>query len=308
MYARIKQLYLDNLLTTDGLMHIDGKVDEDEEMSPTLLNTAILHWLQVLHPDLRDMVTQKFLIQLRDNTYASILPEISQSVDALLRNLTESLSVSRLSGYSQNRQPYSQGRPQFSANASAGQHKPFYKPSYSSGNFKPNFNMNTKSSYQQRQQGKSCQFCKLTGKKMFHTHNIEECFFVKRMQSVSVNQVYPESEDWDLQCQEFYEHTGEEGPAYQAEFVINKVNSDASPVLELRANNQDCLVTLDTGAPCNLINEEKAKQLHATIKPTVQRVRMADGATYYTIRIKHSIFLPSSAEIQIPKFWQACLS
>ena len=73
LYARIKQLYIDNLLTTDGLTHVDGKVDEDEELSPTLLNTIILHWLQLLHPGLRDIVTQRFLIQLCEHTYARVI-------------------------------------------------------------------------------------------------------------------------------------------------------------------------------------------------------------------------------------------
>ena len=77
LYARIKQLYIDNFLTTDGLIHVDNKqVDEDEEMSPTLQNSIVLHWLQVLNPSLRDLVTQRFITQLRNQTYAALSPEI----------------------------------------------------------------------------------------------------------------------------------------------------------------------------------------------------------------------------------------
>ena len=95
LYARIKQAYDDNLLKADGLIHTDGKLKEDEEMSPTLLNTVILHWLQILHPQLRDLVSQKFATELRNSTYAYIFPEISKSVDNMLKELDNDASVSR---------------------------------------------------------------------------------------------------------------------------------------------------------------------------------------------------------------------
>ena len=262
LYARMKQLYLDNLLTTDGLQHVDGKVLEDEEMSPTLLNTIVLHWLNTLHPNLRDVVTQRFITQLRDHTYASILPEISRSIVSLLDEVSNPVSVHRAS-YSNS--PY------------RGSARPSYPPRQFS---KPGNSFNYKPSNQPRpNSGKHCQFCKLTGKKMFYTHHIEDCLFIKRLNSQpsAVHQVSNEEDDWALQCQEFYEFTGEESEP--PEFVINLVNGDASPVLELQSNNQECLVTLDTGAPCNLIKEVKAKELNATIRPTIQRVRMANGIT-----------------------------
>ena len=58
LFARLKQSYDDNLICADGLNYIDGPLQEDEEMSPSLHNTVILHWLQLLHPQLRDAVTQ----------------------------------------------------------------------------------------------------------------------------------------------------------------------------------------------------------------------------------------------------------
>ena len=258
LYARMKQLYLDNLLTTDGLHHVDGQVPEDEEMTPTLLNTIVLHWLQVLHPNLRELVTQRFITQLRDRTYASILPEISKSVEALLEELSNPAQIHRVS-YNNPKSSYS-NKPSYSS-------KSFYKPS---------------KSYNQTRQNpdKHCQFCKLTGKKMYFTHHIDECLFIKKMnsQNSSVHQIAHESSDWELQCQEFYEYTDEVSDQPQ-EFVLNFINGDASPVLELKSNDKVCLVTLDTGAPCNLMKESIARELNATIKPTLQRVRMADGAT-----------------------------
>ena len=254
LFARIKQLYLDNLLTTDGLHHVEGRVDEDEEMSPTLLNTIVLHWLQILHPNLRDLVTQRFITQLRDNTYACLLPEISRSVNALLEELSNPAPVNRLN----------------------------YNPTNSSYPTKTPYRPNKSNSQFRQSSGKFCKFCKMTGKKMFHTHNMEDCLFMKKLnsQNSAVRQVSYETSDWDLQCQEFYEYEPpDEPPDLPQEFVINHVTGDASPVLELKSNDRVCLVTLDTGAPCNLVRYSKAKELQAVIRPTLQKVRMADGTT-----------------------------
>lgn len=285
LYARIKQLYIDNFLTTDGLIHTENQqVQEDEEMSPTLQNSIVLHWLQALNPNLRDIVTTRFITQLRDHTYAAILPEISRSVDALLEELTNTTTVNRVN-YPQNRASYPNKpfqRPNYSSNnykPSFQSNQPFQQPSYSSNSYKPAFSTNQSS-------GKHCEFCKLTHKKMFHTHNIQDCLFIKRLNSqssTSIHQVTQAKDDWELQCEEFNEYAGEEEIMIPIEHVLNLVKGDASPVLELQSNNQTCMVTLDTGAPCNLIKTTKAKQLNAIIKPTAQKVRMADGVTYLDV-------------------------
>ena len=54
LYSKLKQLYDENLLTAGGLKYIDAPLTEDEELSPTLHNTIILQWLDLLHPQLRD--------------------------------------------------------------------------------------------------------------------------------------------------------------------------------------------------------------------------------------------------------------
>ena len=72
LYSRLKQMYDDNLLRRNGLRHVDGVLDEDEDLSPTLHNSIILHWLNILHPRLRDTVTQRFTTELRDSTYVTL--------------------------------------------------------------------------------------------------------------------------------------------------------------------------------------------------------------------------------------------
>ena len=256
LFARMKQLYDDNLLTQHGLTHVDGQLTDDEELSPTLHSTIVLHWLQVLHPDLRNLVTQRFVTQLRDSTYAAIFPEISRSIDSLLEEL--------------------------SSGATACRSYPYNKPTssqFQNRQSKPAFNNNHSSTYHKK---KVCEFCKLTHKRYFYTHSTDNCLFIKKINesnTASVKQVEPELEgieEMHLHYQEFYDSTEEES-AYQIEHVLNRVNVDASPILVMEMDAIRCGATLDTGATCNIISEKKAKELKAEIRPTSQRVRMADG-------------------------------
>ena len=284
LFARMKQAFSDNLLKVDGLFHVGGQAKEEEEMSPTLHNMIILHWLQALHPGLRDLVTSRFVTQLKDHTYAAIFPEISRTVEALLEELNNDTAVNRV--FNKPNQGNYPNNPSSRFNPSSFQYsssKPFYKPSYSSS-YKPNYKSNYNPSGHNHSQSSSkhCDFCKLTGKKMFYTHNINECLFVKRMnKSAAANQVY--SDDVDQHYEEFYQFLEEEESLPQAsclvEHIINQVNIDASPVLELQRDDVRCDVTLDTGATCNLIKEKKARDIRAKITPTSQKVRMADGTS-----------------------------
>ena len=63
------------------------------------------------------------------------------------------------------------------------------------------------------------------------------------------------------------------------EHIISRVSMDASPILTLVSDNKSYHLTLDSGATCNCIRHEKALQLNAKIRPTRQRVKMADGET-----------------------------
>ena len=154
----MKQLYDDNLLTAYGIEHVDGSLNRDEEMCPTLLNTVILHWLQVLHPDLRDLVTQRFITELRTKTYAAIFPAISRSVDTFLDELSGNISVNK-AYHSYTPRPSYMNKP-----------KSNYPQTYKSNAYKYN-----------QYKKKNCEFCKATGKRMYHTHSIDDCLFIKKM-------------------------------------------------------------------------------------------------------------------------------
>ena len=63
----------DNLLTAYGsLKHHDVLPEEDEELSPTLDNTTVLIWLQLIHKDFAKLVKQRYATELRSRTFASI--------------------------------------------------------------------------------------------------------------------------------------------------------------------------------------------------------------------------------------------
>ena len=87
LWSRLKQAYDDNLIAKNSLIYKDETLTEDEELSPTLHCVIILHWMNLLHPGLRDLVTQKFSTQLRVGSYAAIFPDIARSVKTFLNEL-----------------------------------------------------------------------------------------------------------------------------------------------------------------------------------------------------------------------------
>lgn len=256
LFARLKQCFDDNLLSAGGLRHVDGPLDEDEEMSPSLMNTVILLWLQLLHPKLRNAVTQRFSTQLRDSTFSALFPEISRSVNSLLEDLNGDASANRV----------------------------FYNQPYRS---RPVQGRNSYNKFSPRSsQKKSCEYCLATGKKAFYTHVISDCLFIKRENqkgSTVSKQVECEKQESDFlqeQYDEYYQLTGEvvdQDACRIVEHVISAVSTNASPVLILNKNGQSYTFTLDTGCTGSVIPKEEAVSLNAVIKPTNQRARTADG-------------------------------
>ena len=220
----------------------------------------VLHWLNILHPKLRTAVTQRFATQLRNCTYAALFPEISRSVSSILEDLNEDTTVSRIFN--------SSNRGQFS------------KPSFSGRDNKARFDSRP---YLK----KSCDYCRLTGKKAYNTHSIETCLFVKRenMKNQSyAKQVDCESEAVHEHYDEFYEITGEHidqdaSRVPVVEHVVTAtVNTSASPVITLNKHDKSYEFVVDTGLTgSNIITEDVANEFRSPIRPTLQRARAADG-------------------------------
>ena len=187
-----------------------------------------------------------------------MFPEISKSVATLLESLNNDASSNRV---------FSPNPPYRSRQSSSYQtNKPFRSAS------------NTQS-YVKR----SCDYCKLTGKKAFHTHNISNCLFIKRERSANAKQVECEDEDDELlkeQYEEFYQLTGDmvqHDADRVIEHFVSVVNISASPVFTLMKDNKSYNFILDTGCTGNIIPKATATALNATIHPTLQRARGADG-------------------------------
>ena len=280
LFGRLKQMYLDNLLTVGGLQHVEGQVTEDEELSPTLHNNIILHWLQILDPGLRDLVTQRFITQLRNNTYAAIFPEISRSVDALLDELNHA-SANR--SFPFNPQPHNSYHRSSNQLSRPRTHQPSFNPAT---NNQRTYDNSPFTSTNVRKKG--CDFCRLTGKRKYLTHRIEQCLFIQKLNSnsASARQIEEDESDDDIEehYQEFYNST-EESARY-IDHVINRINIDASPVLTFTStshlenqDNEEIDATFDTGATISLLKEKTARKIKAVIRPTTQKVRMADGRT-----------------------------
>ena len=259
-------MYDDNLLKQGGLVYID-QINEDEELSPTLHNTIILHWLQILHPKLRDLVTQRFSSELRDKTYAKIFPEISRSVNDLLSELEREASVMRTFNQSNfNRSPteYRRGRNDYTRGRTDSSKGRFYPSSSSSAGFKQRI----------------CEYCRLADRRGYRTHDITDCNFLKRdnkSQDFRTVDCEDYREDIDDYTDDYY--TNHENAYRVTEHVLNRVSSYASPVLSLFHENEHVECILDSGATCNLIKTSRAKRMNLVIKPTRQTARMADGKT-----------------------------
>ncbi|XP_043208707.1 uncharacterized protein LOC122374174 [Amphibalanus amphitrite] len=88
LFQRLMAFAEDNLLKSDhDVTHHGLLPSSDEDMSPSLENFIVLHWLSLLHPRLPALVKQRYGPELRTRTLASLKPEISQSIDSLLAEL-----------------------------------------------------------------------------------------------------------------------------------------------------------------------------------------------------------------------------
>ena len=85
LYQHMLAFLEDNLLHSDGnIIHHGKSPSKNEIISPSFENLLVLTWLQLLHKDLPKLVKQRYGMELRTRTSASIKPEISQALDSLL--------------------------------------------------------------------------------------------------------------------------------------------------------------------------------------------------------------------------------
>ena len=69
-----------SLLKPGTISHHGATMSEEEELSPTLENFAVLTWLRLINPALLKLIKQRYGTELRSRTLASIKTEISQAL------------------------------------------------------------------------------------------------------------------------------------------------------------------------------------------------------------------------------------
>ena len=145
LFQRLNAFFQDNLLTShNNITHHGVKIDEDEDMTPSLENTVVYMWLHLTHPGLPALVKQKYGAELRSKTLASLKPEISIALQSLMDELKSMEEV----------------KAHRSVTNSA-----VFPPSAQHGTNPP-------------RKSKSCVLCKAAGCKSFNTHWLRECIFL----------------------------------------------------------------------------------------------------------------------------------
>ena len=81
-----------------GITHRGRAVAEEEDLTPTLENLIVLLWLRKLHPNLPNIVKQKYGADLCLQSLASLKPEISLALDSLMDEAKagDSMRVNRM--------------------------------------------------------------------------------------------------------------------------------------------------------------------------------------------------------------------
>ena len=250
LFQRLMAFFEDNLLSVHGgLTHHGAQVTADEDLSPTLENTVVVLWLQLIHPGLPLLVQQKYGSELRNKTLASLKPEISQALGSLLDELRciEDTKAMRIGSTTPRRNP------------SSGQGQPRRRPFL------------------------SCILCKTAGRP-HTTHNLMDCHYLPdrdRRPWARSRMVMDDPEDLGVDdCEPFDESSDLAVPPVQGnEPAVLRVSIVQSPVLNTFYHEHPVQLTLDTGATSNMVRASSAKLYGFPITPASQMARQADGVT-----------------------------
>ena len=257
LYQRLMAFYEDNLLQSGGgITHHGEQITVDEDLTPTLENTIVFMWLQLIHPALPKLVKQKYGAELRNKSLASLKPEISIALTSLLDEIRtiEDTQVLRTSGvFAKKKVPTTRG----------------YAPR------RPPF--------------RSCTLCKAAGRPGVMTHNLFECKYLpasdKRSLAMS-RLVTDDGENADLM-----DDTSDDTEPYMTECDVDlpsglldqpsahRVRVIQSPFLNTYYEHFPVRLTLDTGATTNMIRAPFARSIGLPIAPASQVARQADGVT-----------------------------
>ena len=241
LFQRLMAFFEDNLLTTSGgITHHGEQVRVDEDLSPTLENTIVVIWLQLIHPGLPLLVRQKYGAELRNRTLASVKVEISQALNSLLdelRSMEESKAFR--AGVSSKFPPKKR---QFKSCILC---KTANRPGATSHNLQ---DCKYLPEYDRRRLARS----RLVTDEELN----EEC-------DEPSEDILPPDEDSAL-----FDNN-----------AVRRVSIIQSPVLHTYYGPHHVKLTLDTGATTNMVHSDFARRARLPILPASQMARQADGVT-----------------------------
>ena len=249
LYQRLMAFFDDNLLTrTGGITHHGVVPDVDEDMTPTLENTVVVLWLQMIHPGLPLLVKQRYGTELRNQSLASLKPEISIALGSLLDELRsiEDSKVMRSAAHG----AFPGKTVQFS---------------------------------ERRAQSKSCILCKTAGR-TYNNHTLPECRFISQAdrrgrQSRLVSTDVVGDSDTEAEDDEMDGACADPPSALLDSASVRRVKIIQSPYLSSFYRHQNVRLTLDTGATSSYIRSSLAHELGLPVKPASQMARQADGTS-----------------------------
>ena len=227
LYQRLMAFFEDNLLTVGGgISHQGETISTDEDLTPTLENTIVFLWLQLINPGLPQLVKQKYGSELRNKSLASLKPEISQALSSLLDEL-RSIEDSKAMRVGNTLSP---------------RQSPFPGTGYA-----------------RPRRYVSCILCKTAGRP-HTTHSLVDCRFVPqrdRRLLASSRLVCDDPEECDpidySASEEVCDLLVSPTPAQPTAPSAQRVRIVQSPVLSTFYESHPVPLTLDTGATSNII-------------------------------------------------------
>ena len=273
LWERIYHFFVRNLLTTSsGILHQGRRVLTDETITPSLLNIAVVVWLDAIHEDLPLLVKQRFAIPLRSNTISSIRSEISAAIPSLLADIHNGREGIISYTPSEELYPGREGNIMYTPN----------RRSRMSNN--PTLNRaGRRESYPNKNYSKMarCCLCEAAKRPGSNTHFIQNCPFLPPQDRKYITRV------GDVEVQSDTEYEGDIVDNFHRSNIrhtlnksspeINRIDIISSPSIDVQIKGVASDIILDTGAESNLIREDEARRLGLEVFPTSHRANMADG-------------------------------
>ena len=288
LFQRMLTFIGNNLMSPNsGILHKGRAVAEEEDITPTIENLIVLLWLRELHPNLPNIVKQKYGADLRLQSLASLKPEISLALDSLMdeAKMNDSGRINRTGqqpSFNRNNVNNRFGRPPQSSFAN--------RPNTNRPNFNPRQQRSDRQSdwrseRQTRPSSKVCALCKAANRPNTQ-HFLSACKFLPKSDRDFMSrarQVLVEDEEDDYpdyyddqdedQCDHHDQEEQEEIPR------ARRVNVRSSPEFNTFYAHNPLTITIDTGAETNLMRESVAKAINCPIEPSSQVAYQADGSS-----------------------------